>query len=560
VDGRDAPVRPSLRPRPVGGLGGGLDGPPGRPPQRDAATIRAELARRRSAAGPSYSRPDGYRRAAAEHPVSGWAGGPGRFAGGRLAHRLRIATAALSALVLLVTGVAWALYRDVTAGLSTTSAVGGDGGDQNILLVGVDSRTDAHGNPLPPELLRELNSGADTGVLNSDTIMLLHVPEDGGAAVAFSVPRDSYVRIPGYREDKINAAYPAVKALTAEQLVRDGATDRAQVELESSEAGRRALIGAVEDLTGVVVDHYAEINLLGFYNLTTAIGGVDVCLNRPVDDVLSGARFPAGSQTISGRDALAFVRQRHGLPQGDLSRIRRQQAFLAAVAEKVLAAGTLTDPAKLGGLVEVVQQSVVIDAGWDLLAFARQAADVAGGDLEFLTVPTRGAETNSRGDVIVVDPDEVAAFVEQRTAALAEAPPAVAAPPPDLDVDTSRYVADVRNGSGTAGLAADVSAHLRALGFLAGTVDNTEPTAQSVVRHADQDGEAAQAVAEQLGGIATEESDEVPRGHLLVVAGDDFDRRTVAAPATPPPAPSTPPSSSTPAAPVITSAGPGCID
>jgi LCP family protein required for cell wall assembly len=476
---------------------------------------------------------------------------------GRIAHRVRIALVVASALVFGLTGAAWGLYRDVTAGIATTRVVTGDGGDQNILLVGVDSRTDAQGNPLPPEVLQELNSGADTGVLNSDTIILLHVPEGGGAAVAFSIPRDSYVDIPDYRRDKINAAYPAVKALTAERMVRDGVSDRARIETASSESGRRALIAAVQDLTGVVVDHYAEINLLGFYNLTTAIGGVDVCLKNPVDDELSGAHFGAGPQTIQGRDALAFVRQRHGLPEGDLSRIHRQQAFLAAVAEKVLATGTLTDPGKLSGLVGVVQQSVVIDADWDLLAFARQAADVAGGDLEFLTIPTRGTENNNRGDVVLVDRTDVREFVEQRSAELTAAAEPTAAPVavPPLDIAASRYVIDVRNGSETAGLAADVATHMRGLGFLPGRVDNTSPTTTSVVRYADTDSDAARAVAAQLGDIDVEESDSVPRGHLLVVAGDDFDARTVA-PAAPTPtaAPST-----GPAAP-ITAAAAGCVD
>jgi LCP family protein required for cell wall assembly len=475
---------------------------------------------------------------------------------GRIAHRVRVAVVVASALVFGVTGAAWGLYRDVTAGITTTQVVTGDGGDQNILLVGVDSRTDAQGNPLPPEVQRELNSGADTGVLNSDTIILLHVPEGGGAAVAFSIPRDSYVDIPDYRRDKINAAYPAIKALTAERMVRDGVADRSRIETASSEAGRRALIAAVEDLTGVVVDHYAEINLLGFYNLTTAIGGVDVCLKNPVDDELSGAHFGAGQQTIQGADALAFVRQRHGLPEGDLSRIRRQQAFLAAVAEKVLAAGTLTDPGKLSGLVGVVQQSVVIDADWDLLAFAQQAADVAGGDLEFLTIPTRGTENNSRGDVVLVDREQVRDFVEQRSAELTAAAAAEAnaappvEPPPALDIKASRYVVDVRNGSDTAGLASEVAVHMRGLGFLPGSVDNTTATPTSVVRYADSDADAARAVAAQLGDIDVEESDSVPRGHLLVVTGADFDPRTVA------PAPASAPAPSAP----ITAAGAGCVD
>jgi LCP family protein required for cell wall assembly len=482
----------------------------------------------------------------------------------RLAHRLRVAVVVLSTLVFTITGAAWGFYRDVTAGIATTAGLGGgDGGDQDILLVGVDSRTDAQGNPLPPEVLAELNSGADTGVLNSDTIILLHVPEGGRAAVAFSVPRDSYVDIPGYRRDKINAAYPATKAMVAEQLVRNGVQDRARVESESSEAGRRALIGAVQDLTGVVVDHYAEINLLGFHNLTAAIGGVEVCLTGPVDEPLSGARFAAGPQTVQGRDALAFVRQRHGLPEGDLSRIRRQQVFLAAVADKILTAGTLADPGRLGELIGVVQQSVVIDADWDLLAFAQQAAGVAAGNLEFLTVPTRGTEHNSRGDVVLVDRAEVRTFVAERTTALAAAVEAAEAaddapaqPVPVLDVIASRYVVNVRNGSDTAGLAGDVATHLRGLGFLPGTVDNTDATAESVVRYADPDGDAARAVAGQLGDIGTEQSDEVPRGHLVVVTGADFDPRTVAAP-TPPPVPDPAPTSGPDP---ITASGVPCID
>lgn len=490
----------------------------------------------------------------------------GRVVRGRVVRRLRIATVVASVLVLAVTGTAWGLYRDITAGIVTTDVIagGGDGGDLNILLVGVDSRTDAQGNPLPPEILRELNSGADTGVLNSDTIMLLHVPESGGAAVAFSIPRDAYVDIPGYRTDKINAAYPAVKALTAERLVAEGTRNAAQLEAEAARAGRSALIGAVEGLTDVQVDHYAELNLLGFYNLTQAIGGVDVCLAAPVDEPLSGARFAAGQQTISGRDALAFVRQRHGLPDGDLSRIRRQQVFLAAVGDKVLSAGTLTDPAALGALIEVVQQSVVLDDGWDLLAFAQQASDIAAGNLEFVTIPTVGLENNARGDVVLVDRDQVRGFIDarveaQRIAAEEAAAVREAEPPPPVDVIASRYIVDVRNGSEAGGLAGDARDHLTGLGFTGGAVDNTVPTETSVVRYAGPDGDAARSVADQLGGVDVENDDSVPRGHLLVVLGSDFDPSVIPAPAPvaePAPQGSPPP----PVDAAITSASVPCID
>jgi LCP family protein required for cell wall assembly len=469
-------------------------------------------------------------------------------------------------LVLALDGVAWGLYRDVTAGISTTDVIagGGDGGPLDVLLVGVDSRTDAHGNPLPQEVLAQLHTGGDNpAVLNSDTIILLHVPRDGGA-VAFSIPRDSYVDIPGYRRDKINAAYPAVQALTAERLVREGVQDRARVDAEAAQAGRSALIGAVQALTGVTVDHFAEVNLLGFANLTRAVGGVDVCLRAAVDDPLSGARFPAGPRTVAGADALAFVRQRHGLPDGDLSRIRRQQVFLAAVADKVLSGGTLTDPAKLTGLVRAVQESVVLDNGFDLLAFARQASGMAAGDLEFLTVPTGGTATNARGSVLQVDPERVRAFVAERAAARAEAArreraardeaPAAPAPPPPLTIEADHYVVHVRNGSGVDGLAGRVLGHLGGLGFVRGTVDTAADRETSVVRHRDSD-DAAEAVAEQLGGMEVEQDDAVPSGHLQVVLGADAPRLVPALV----PAPSAP-GAAPPADGPITAAGVPCVD
>ena len=411
-------------------------------------------------------------------------------------------------------------------------------------------------------MLEQLHTGGDNPrVLNSDTIILLHVPAGGGAAVAFSIPRDSYVDIPGYRQDKINAAYPAVQALTAERLVGEGVRDRARIDAESAEAGRTALIGAVERLTGVTVDHYAEINLLGFYNLTRAIGGVDVCLKNAVDEPLSGAHLPAGPSTVSGADALAFVRQRHGLPEGDLSRIRRQQVFLAAVADKVLASGTLTDPSKLAGLVQVAQQSVVLDAGWDLLAFARQAADIAAGNLEFLTVPTGGTGSNARGNVVLVDPAQVrdvrraahrrpgrgrAPGAGGRRRAPARAPAAAH----DRGAALRRARAQRlgrqrarRPGAWTA---------LAALGFVRGTMDNAPDTEESVVRHRDSD-DAAEAVAEQLGGFEVEQDDTVPSGHLQVMLGADAPSKI---PGLPAPARRAAPATEPP----ITAAGVPCVD
>ncbi|MCW0213635.1 MAG: LCP family protein [Pseudonocardia sp.] len=480
---------------------------------------------------------------------------------GHLAHRLRIAVCVLSALVVAVTGAAWGLYRDITGGLTTTNVItgGSNSGEQNILLVGVDSRTDAQGNPLPQAVLDQLHGGENSGVLNSDTIIVLHLPADGGGATAFSIPRDSYVDIPGYRKDKINAAYPATKALKAEELVKAGGMDAKEVDSESSAAGRSTLVQTVQDLTGLTIDHYAEVNLLGFYNLTEAIGGVDVCLRKPVDDDFSGANFPAGPQTISGAAALSFVRQRHGLPEGDLSRIRRQQVFLAAVADKTLSSGTLTNPSTLAGLVDVAHKSLVIDSGWDLLAFARQASGLAAGKLNFLTIPTQGGANNERGDVVLVDPAQVKDFVDQQTAPADEKP--TGTPEPTPGVDPAAVTTDVGNGSGTTGLAAQVADSLGAAGFAKGTVENAPSRTTSVVRYAQSDGDAAaRAVAGKLGGIGVEQADGVASGHVQVLLGTDFEVPPAAAPTAAPAASGGAPAPAPDAGSAINAGGVPCID
>jgi LCP family protein required for cell wall assembly len=475
----------------------------------------------------------------------------------------------LSASVLVSTGIGWHLYQDLTGGLATSDVItggalfGGDepaGSDLNILLVGVDSRTDAQGRPLSKKILAELRSGAEDGVLNSDTIILLHVPANGAKATAISIPRDSYVSIPGFSKSKINSAYPAATIEAANKL-RSRSEDPLTVERESRTAGRAQLVKTVEQLTGAKIDHYAEVNLLGFFNLTNAIGGVEVCLKRKVKEYRSGANFPAGVQTISGGAALAFVRQRYGLPQSDFSRIRRQQVFLAAVAHKILSAGTLTNPARLAGLVDSAKESVVLDKGWDPLAFARQASHLAAGNIEFVTIPTTGQTSNDKGDVVTVDPDQVRRFVAMRTGA---PPPADSSVTDAVDtVPPSTLTVDVRNGSGRAGLAGKVSRKLSALGYQRGETGNIEAPDSSSVHYGPGQTEAASQVARLLGNISTELDPEVPSDTVQVYLGGDFslsdirsghsgsDGDTDSTTASVPPPPPAPP---------ITAEGVPCVD
>lgn len=463
--------------------------------------------------------------------------------GQRLARGVvRAVVAVLSVAVLGAAGVGWAGLGSIQRGLTTTDVLvapppgivpeDGDGAT-DILLVGSDSRTDAQGNPLPLDVLRLLRTETSVGI-NTDTIILVRVPESGAAAHAVSIPRDTYVPIPGLREDKINAAYGEVAAATARDLRARGVTDPELIQRDSGRAGRRALVDSVQNLTGAQVDHYAEVNLLGFYLVTEAIGGVEVCLNSAASDPGSGADFAAGRQTISGPDALAFVRQRGGLPRGDLDRIVRQQVFMAAAAGKVLSTGTLTDPGRLQALTSAAQRSVVLDEGWDLLDFAGQMQGIVAGAVEFVTIPveTVGARNERGQSIITVDPVEVQRFVAGLLDGTAEAAttPSTVAPPPVI-----RYTVEVLNGSGAAGLAFRVLRELTNAEFQAGKTDNTAERDRTVIEVAPGQRAAGERVAAALGGGIPVRSDPaLAPDRIVVLLGGDYTgpgRQGIAAPA-----------------------------
>jgi LCP family protein required for cell wall assembly len=339
----------------------------------------------------------------------------------------RVAIGVVSALVLGATGYAWSQLSKLDHGLVTANVISPSGqiededtmpGEplkvaQNVLLVGIDARTDTYGNPLPQNVLDALHAGGgDDGGDTTDTMIVVHIPAGGAAATAISIPRDSYVDIAGgYGKHKINSAYSRGKNAAMSGLRAQGLSG-AQLEMAANEAGAKTAIQTIEKFTGLTINHYAAINLAGFDALSQAVGGVEVCLKAPVHDKYSGADFPAGTQTLSGAQALAFVRQRHGLTS-DLDRIARQQAFLSGMAKKVLSAGTFTNPAKLSALVDAVQGSVVLDQGWDVLSFAQQLRGMSSGTIAFATIPVQSLSlsTPSDGDAVKVDPAQVQQFV-----------------------------------------------------------------------------------------------------------------------------------------------------
>lgn len=437
----------------------------------------------------------------------------------------------MSALVMSLTGYSWAAMQGLVTGLTTADVIdaGGDytDGARDILLVGMDSRTDAQGNPLSEEMLAKLHAGFADGELNTDTLIFVRIPEDGDQALAISLPRDSYVPIPGHGTHKINSAYARSKLAAQQRLQAEGVQDPQELEKRSDQEGARTLIATVEQLTGVAIDNYASINLLGFHDITKAIGGVEVCLNQPVNDPYSGAQFDAGRQTISGAEALAFVRQRHGLPNGDLDRVIRQQVFLAGLANKVLSAGTLTDPGKLNSLVDAIQKAVVVDQDWDILNFAQQMQNLTGGNVAFRTAPILNAAhpTPNDGAVVQLDTDglrELAGSLPDESETQEQDQPHSQNQTSEAGPKPQDITVDVYNSSGIDGLAGRTSRTLVEQGFLPGDVAGGPPRDTSVIRVPAGERDAGHAVAQAIGGtIGVEENPGTAAGHVEVLLAAD---------------------------------------
>ncbi|UUV35238.1 LCP family protein [Amycolatopsis roodepoortensis] len=346
-----------------------------------------------------------------DEPVSGVLDVPERPLRRAGRYTRRIAVGLVSLLALGTTGYAYVTKDQLQNNVPTTNALSkpddpaappADDGATDILLVGSDARTDAQGNPLPLRVLKQLRTEEKAGV-NTDTIIILRIPKNGGKPSGVSIPRDTWTDIPGRGPNKINSAYGFAKTNYAN--AHRGETDQAKLERDSDQEGRKALVQTVQELTQIRIDHYAEVNLLGFYLLTEALGGVKVCLNHATEDKDSGANFRRGEQTVSGGEALSFVRQRKNLPRGDLDRIVRQQTFLSSALNQVLSAGTLTSPSTMSGLMDVVRRSIVLDEGLDLLEFAQQAKGIASGDLTFTTIPVVNINGRSADGQSVVEID-----------------------------------------------------------------------------------------------------------------------------------------------------------
>jgi LCP family protein required for cell wall assembly len=240
------------------------------------------------------------------------------------------------------------------------------------LLVGSDSR-----QGLTSEQQIELGTGGDTGNGHTDTIMLVHVPAlwSDTPTTMVSIPRDSYVDIPDYGTDKINASFAV--------------------------GGAPLLAQTVEQATGVRLDHYAEVEFDGFARLVDAVGGVTMCLPEPISDPLAGIELPAGCQELDGRNALGYVRTR-ATPRADLDRMVNQRQFMSTLVHRAASPGVVLNPLRWYPMATAAADSLTVDSGahvWDLarLAWALR------GDITTTTVPIGEFTGSDSGSVVVWD-------------------------------------------------------------------------------------------------------------------------------------------------------------
>ena len=432
-----------------------------------------------------------------------------------------------AALVLAVSGFSYFVVRDVSSiGGSHAINSGPSIGAQNILLMGLESRTDWNGNVLPNDILNALHAGSRQGVLYegvggnaTNTLILIHIPAGGKKAIGFSIPRDDWVTFPqtydGQHTGKIDQAYgDALAEKESEVRQQHPNMSQSQVAFQGNEAGRAATVATVESFTGVHIDHFAEINLDGFYELAKVLGGVQVCLKQPVSlDTYSGFYAKKGGyQHLNAKMALAFVRQRHGLLNGDLDRTHRQQAFLASVMHQLRTEGVLGDLTKINSLLSVAKQYVITDSGWNLLDFATQMRSLTSGSLSFNTLPIESyitIEGQSANQVNVP-------YIQQLVHNIFY--PAPSASSSSRPKPTATATVDVYNGGSTPRLAGDVSAALVKDGFTAGQVSNTTALTETQVLYGTGAAASGAKIA-SLFGVSATASAAVAPGHVQVNLG-----------------------------------------
>lgn len=321
--------------------------------------------------------------------------GGGRRGGrpGRPRWGMRVATT-LSVLVLGAGGIGHAIVTSLDSGIGRVDPFkdmknrpdGGHG--MNILLVGTDGR-----DKITKEERQKYRLGG-APCRCTDTIMLVHISEDRERASVVSLPRDSYAELPAHTDAtsgdkhgphpvKLNAAY--------------------------SEGGPHLTVRTVENMTGVKINHYLEVDFTSFMKTVDSLGGVKICTAKPLKDSHTGLDLAAGTHTLDGGEALQYVRSRYLDGSSDLGRMQRQQRFMAALIKQATSSGVLLNPVKLSGVTSTMLDSVRADKGFgtpEMLALGKAMRDFTPASSEFTSVPVgpKGVPVKGIGSTLKWDP------------------------------------------------------------------------------------------------------------------------------------------------------------
>ncbi|WP_443977683.1 LCP family protein [Streptomyces olivaceus] len=439
------------------------------------------------------------------------------------------AVTALSVVVLASAGIGHAVLSGLDSDISRVDAFkdmknrprAGDG--MNVLMVGTDGR-----DSISEEQRRKYKLGG-APCHCTDTIMIVHISEDRERASVVSLPRDSYAETPGHTDRttgeqhkghpiKLNAAY--------------------------AEGGPQLTVRTVENMTRVKIDHYLEVDFTSFMKTVDVLGGVQICTVEPLKDSYTGLDLAAGTHTLQGGQALQYVRARHLDGASDLSRMKRQQRFLAALIDRATSSGILLNPLKFRDVTRAVLGSVRADQGFgteELLTLGRAMRDFSPSSSEFTTVPIgqMGYAVKGVGSTLKWDP----AKSERIFDALRQDEP-LAAPKPEqkgpapvrVPVDPKQIRVQVENGTRTAGLGKKVDDALAATGF--GTTkapQNATDRAveRTVVAYDPRWDRSAKSLAAALPGSELKPV-EGQGATLKVIAGADYEKVAKVTPADPP--------------------------
>ncbi len=471
---------------------------------------------------------------------------PKRSARRPLVIAAQLMTALAAVVILVITGMAWAGNRNLFGGITISQALegapGSTGGDQNILIMGLDSRLDEHGRPLPQEMYDALHAGDETaGGYNANVLIVVHIPAGDGPITAISIPRDDYVDLAGCPtygcKGKIKQAYGlayqrVMSSIDTASNSESDNTDPMANEQKAREAGRKAEISTVRNLLGIPIDHFIEVTLVAFFQIARVVQPITVCLNDDTYDSFSGADFHEGVQQIDAAQAMAFVRQRRDVNDEmftDLDRTRRQQAFIVSLLSALRHNGSLSSPSDLKKLLDVARQNIAVDAGLDLSSFAQQATTLTDRGVSLYTLPITSFSQDSAGeDVNTVDVPTIRSIVRNLVAGDSPEKPSASSTTAPTSAKNEPFsaakgvVLNVVNASEFAGVATQVIKTFSERGFTAGEATTAESIAyESTVTYGPGAQAAGEALAHQL-NLTASPSDSLARDTVQVTVGMDF--------------------------------------